>query len=175
MSGAPHRAGGAARANWLPEDSFTCGAPTGYPLIPEKVAVMRIAIPVWEDKISPVFDTALRLLMVEYDNGKERSRLAYHIGEEDLSLKCNRIKSLAPDLIICGAVSHLFLNMLKAVDVDVIEHVSGSTEDILEAYLKGDILNTQFLMPGCERQGHGCGRIKKLSGNKKHKINKENT
>jgi len=125
---------------------------------------MRIAIPVWEDKVSPVFDTALKLLVVELDNQKEISRLAYHIGEEDLLWKCRRIKELSPQVVICGAVSHLFLNMLKAADLDVVEHISGRVEDVLDAYLKGDILNSRFLMPGCKRHGYGCGGMNKITG-----------
>ena len=36
---------------------------------------MKIAIPIWEgDKISPVLDTALRLLVVETENKSEVSR-----------------------------------------------------------------------------------------------------
>ena len=139
----------------------------------EKVTLMRIAIPVWEDKVSPVFDTALKLLVVEFDNRKEMSRLAYHIGEEDLSWKCQRIKDLSPDVIICGAISHFFLNMLKAVNLEVIEHISGSTEGVLDAYLKGDILNSRFLMPGCKRKGFGCGSRKRIAGRQKNQINRE--
>lgn len=116
---------------------------------------MRIAIPIWEDKVSPVFDTASRLLVIEFDNRQEVSRLVYDMGEEDLSWKCHRIKSLAPDVIICGAISHLFLYMLNVVDLDLIQHISGRTEEVLEAYLKGDIYNSRFLMPGCKRQGFG--------------------
>lgn len=123
---------------------------------------MRIAIPVWGDKVSPVFDVALKLLVIEFDNSREVSRLVYHIEEEDLLWKCHRIKSLDPDIIICGAVSHPFLNMLKAVDLDVIEHISGRIEEVLEAYLNGDISNSRFLMPGCKRKGNRCGRRKKV-------------
>ncbi|MBN1627949.1 MAG: NifB/NifX family molybdenum-iron cluster-binding protein [Deltaproteobacteria bacterium] len=134
---------------------------------------MRIAIPVWEDKVSPVFDAASKLLVIDYEDGRETSRLAYHIDEEDLSWKCQRIESLAPDIIICGAVSHLFLNLLKAVDIDVIEYVSGRIEDVLEAYIRGDIYNSRFLMPGCKRHGRVCGGRKKTGRQKKNEINRE--
>jgi len=124
---------------------------------------MKIVLPVWEDKISPVFDTAMRLLVVEFDNWKEEvSRHAYHIGEGELSWKCHRIKELDPDVIICGAISHLFLNMLKGTGLPVIQNIAGKTEDIIEAYLKDDIYNARYLMPGCKRQGYGCGGRKRI-------------
>jgi predicted Fe-Mo cluster-binding NifX family protein len=139
----------------------------------KKVAVMKIAIPIWEDKVSPVFDTALRLLLVEVKDNQVASRLAYHIGEEDLSWKCHRIKELDPDVIICGAVSHLFLNMLKGVGLAVIQHVAGMTEEIIDAYIRDDIYNTRFLMPGCKRQGYGCGGRKRIAWQEKDKLNQE--
>lgn len=135
--------------------------------------MMRIAIPIWEDKVSPVFDTALKLLVVDLEKNRESSRLVYHIGEEDLSWKCHRIESLAPDVIICGAISQFFLNILRASDMKVIEHISGRTEEVLDAYLKGNIMNSRFLMPGCKRQRRGCGGRKKTVWQQKSQINRE--
>lgn len=133
---------------------------------------MRIAIPIWEDKVSPVFDTALRLLVIDFEKDREASRLAYHIGEQDLSWKCHRIESLNPDVIICGAISHFFLNILRATGIEVIEHISGRTEEVLEAYLKGDIFNSRFLMPGCKKRGYGCGGRKNFR-RQKNQFNRE--
>jgi predicted Fe-Mo cluster-binding NifX family protein len=112
---------------------------------------MKIAIPVWEDKVSPVFDTALRLLVVEIEGKKEASRFIYYIGEEDLTRKCQRIRILDLDILICGAVSQYFLHMLKASGLEVIQQISGLAEEVLDAYLNGNIYDTRFLMPGCKR------------------------
>ena len=119
---------------------------------------MRIAVPIWEDKISPVFDTALKLLVVEIKDMREESRFVYHIDENDLSQKCHRIRKLNLDTLICGAVSQVFLQMLLASGLDVIQEISGPAEDVLKAYLNGNIFQTRFLMPGCKRGLHRCGR-----------------
>lgn len=119
---------------------------------------MRIAVPLWEDKISPVFDTALKLLVVEFKDMKEESRFLYQIDESDLSQKCQRIRKLELDTLICGAVSHVFLQMLLASGLDVIQEISGPAEDVLKAYLNGNIFQPRFLMPGCRRGLHRCGR-----------------
>jgi predicted Fe-Mo cluster-binding NifX family protein len=142
-------------------------------LVHGKAAVMKIAIPIWEDKVSPVFDTAVRLLVIECKDKQEVSRLLYHIGEEDLSWKCHRIKELEPDVIICGAVSYLFLNMLRAADLPVIQQISGRIEEIIEAYLKDDSYNSRYLMPGCRKQGYGCTGRKRIVWQQKDNINKE--
>ena len=119
---------------------------------------MRIAIPVWEEKVSPVLDTALKLLVVEAEERREMSRFVYHIDENDLSYKCHRIKKLDLDLLICGAVSQGFLQMLLASGLNVIQEISGPAEDVLKAYLQGNIFQPRYLMPGCRRGRHRCGR-----------------
>ena len=112
---------------------------------------MKIAIPIWEDKVSPVFDTALRLLVVEVKDKKEASRFIYYIGDEDLTRRSQHIRTLNVDILICGAVSHYFLHMLLSSGLDVIQQISGSAEEVLDAYIKGNINNARFLMPGCKR------------------------
>jgi predicted Fe-Mo cluster-binding NifX family protein len=124
---------------------------------------MKIAIPIWEDKISPVFDTALRLLVVEVKDKKEVSRFVYYIGDEDLMRRCQHISTLNIDILICGAVSYPFLQMLQSSGLKVIQQISGRAEEVLKAYLKGNIYNKKFLMPGCKRyrsrNGKDIGRL----------------
>ena len=125
---------------------------------------MRIAIPVWEDKISPVLDTALKLLVVDIKDSREASRFVYHIDESDLSQKCHRIRKLDVNTLICGAVSHAFLQMLLASGLDIIQEISGPAEEVLEAYLHGNVFQPRFLMPGCKRGLRRCGRRNMRTG-----------
>ncbi len=112
---------------------------------------MRIAIPIWEDKISPVLDTASRLLIVEIEDRDVASRFEIYLDEHDLSRRCFRIRGMEIDTLICGAVSHPFANMLTGSGIHVISEISGRAEEVLEAYLQGNLFNPRFLMPGCNR------------------------
>lgn len=116
---------------------------------------MKIAIPVWEDKVSPVLDTASRLLIVEVLDQKEASRFEKPLDAQDLSLRSLRIKDLGIDVLICGAISRQFLNMLTASGMDIIPWISGHPEDVLKAYLQGNLLDPRFFMPGCRRKKSG--------------------
>jgi predicted Fe-Mo cluster-binding NifX family protein len=117
---------------------------------------MKIAIPVWDNKVSPVFDTALKLLVVTINNNREESRFFYPIDEEDIMQKYQRIKRLELDTLICGAVSKAFLQILLSSGLDVIQEISGPAEDVLKAYLDGTIFQPRFFMPGCRRWQHRC-------------------
>lgn len=111
---------------------------------------MRIAIPVWYDKVSPVLDTASKLLIVEFEDGKESARFEIYLDEPEISRRCARIQGMDVNILICGAVSRTFWRLLEASGINIIQNISGHTDDVLEAYLEGNILHSGFLMPGCK-------------------------
>ena len=111
---------------------------------------MNIAISIWEDKISPLLDTASKLLIVENETQKESSRYEVYLLKQDISKKCRFMQSLNIDVLICGGVSRQFSEMLKASGIEVISGISGPARDVLEAYLQGKPLHSEFLMPGSQ-------------------------
>jgi predicted Fe-Mo cluster-binding NifX family protein len=114
---------------------------------------MRIAIPVWNEKVSPVFDTAVRVLVLEYEDSQEVSRSETFLDGQDLYSRCNRLKALGVDILICGAISKCYYIMLcKSAGIQVIPWVSGPVKEILAAFLDGNLKNAGFLMPGCRWQ-----------------------
>ena len=115
---------------------------------------MKIAISVWEGKISPVFDTASRLLVLELEGKNEVSRFETYFDEQAVTRRCARIRILDIDVLICGAISRNFLDMLKSSGIQVIPWVCGSAERVLDAFRRapdGNSLDASFLMPGCTR------------------------
>jgi predicted Fe-Mo cluster-binding NifX family protein len=109
---------------------------------------MRIAVSIWEDKISPVLDTASKLLIVENETQTESSRFETNLFEQDVPQRCSFIRGLDLDVLICGAVSRQLAGMLKASGIKIISGISGPAEDVLEAYLKEGLLHSGFFMPG---------------------------
>jgi predicted Fe-Mo cluster-binding NifX family protein len=119
---------------------------------------MKIAIPIWEDRVSPVLDSALRLMIVEVVDHRETSRFVYPLDEHDLTRRCLRIKELDINTLICGAVSSPFQRMLQASGIDVIQEISGSAEDVLKAFLQGNLFCSKFMLPWCKRKKHQHGK-----------------
>lgn len=114
--------------------------------------MMLIAIPNWQDRVSPVFDVAEQILLVhcEKDDTTVRSHLLFHEGQPEM--RAQRLIDQKVDVLICGAISSLLENLLIANRVEVIPRVCGDVEEILEAYLDGSIDDRRYAMPGC------CGR-----------------
>ncbi len=113
---------------------------------------MRIAVPIWEDRVSPVLDSASRLLVVEVEEEKESSRFETLLDVQDMSRRCCRIQGLGVDTLICGALSRPLLRRLMASGIRIIAGISGNLEDVLAAYFGGDLDSREFLMPGFKRQ-----------------------
>lgn len=114
---------------------------------------MKLAVPVWEDRISPVLDSATRLLILEVKEGGELSRSEIDLDEKDLARRCRRIQGLGVDAMICGAVTRRFSDMISASGVFLIRGVSGSPDEVLDACLAGRLDRSEFLMPGWTLDG----------------------
>ena len=111
---------------------------------------MRIAVTIWNDKVSPVFDTASRLLIIEAENLNETARFKTYLYEQDISRRCLRIQDLKVNVLICGAISRPFSMLLMSAGIEIISGISGLAEDVLNAYLHGSLSNSKYLMPGCK-------------------------
>ncbi len=111
---------------------------------------MKVALTVWENRISPVFDSAHMLLIANIENKMVTSR-HYEPFYPKLPLRrAAKLSDLGVRALICGAVSQPFANMIEAYGIELIPFVAGDVNQVLDAYLK-DILSTpNFRMPGCE-------------------------
>jgi len=120
--------------------------------------LMKVAIPVWVDRISPVFDVARRLLIMEIENGVEISREKMALNEMALAPRAIYIVELGVQVLICGAISWPLEMALSSSGIQVIPHICGNVDEVLKAFLAGRLINDGFLMPGC------CGRRRRFRG-----------
>jgi len=122
---------------------------------------MKIAIPVWQGNVSNVFDFAHRLLLVELENGKEATRSEVALESQLLWQRAGQLKSLGSDVLVCGAISRVLANMVATSGIQVLPYVTGRVDDVLQAYLTGQLVKPEFTMPGCwpgARKGFGRRR-----------------
>ena len=118
---------------------------------------MKIAMPTWQGRISPVMDAATRLLVIEHDGGGEVGRIEEAIGEEFLPQRAKYLADLGIDVLICGGISRPLFSLITAQGITVIPWVTGPIEQILAAYHGHRLHRGQFAMPGCGRFGQHRG------------------
>jgi len=119
---------------------------------------MRIAIPIWQSRVSPVFDAARRLLIVDVEEGRETARTEETISEISPPRKARRLRELGVDVLICGAVSRPLAALIAQSGVRVVPWIAGDVEEVLKYYIDGRMPDPRFLMPGCGRYWGRGGR-----------------
>jgi predicted Fe-Mo cluster-binding NifX family protein len=112
---------------------------------------MRIAVPDWQGRVSPVFDVAAQVLLVDVDAEDGQRRLA-SLGNAALHERARRLSELSVDVLICGAISWPLEALLAASGIRVIPLVCGEVEEVVRAFRDGTLENERFAMPGCCRK-----------------------
>ena len=66
------------------------------------------------------------------------------------------IVKLGVEVLICGAISRPLAEMITDSGIRLIPFLSGDVEEVIQAFLAGNLPNSAFLMPGC------CGRRRRF-------------
>ncbi len=118
---------------------------------------MRIAIPHWQGRVSPVFDMAGSVLLIDIENGQERQREEHKLTRTDPLARAAEFLKLEAKVLICGGISAPLEAALASSGVEVIGFVCGPVEEVLAGYLNGKLAKRMFSMPGAHRQRRCLG------------------
>jgi predicted Fe-Mo cluster-binding NifX family protein len=113
---------------------------------------MRLLIPIHEGRISPLFDVARTLLLVDVEGDVETARRELRIKETGQLERARRVASLGVHTVICGAISRSLEALLFSAGVSVIPNTCGPVEEVLAGFVTGRFGPRSFLMPGCRGQ-----------------------
>jgi len=119
---------------------------------------MKVAVPHWQDRISPVFDVAGHVLLVDMEGNREIGRQEETLPGNDPWSRAAALSQMRAEVLICGAVSWPLEAAIRSAGIRVITNICGPVETVLEAFRKGQLLENLFLMPGC------CGRRRRRYG-----------
>lgn len=113
---------------------------------------MKVAFTAWEDRISPVFDSARKLLIADIENGQIVDRQYELFDPQPVSRLVDLLKALDIEVLICGAISQTPSIIIETSGVKLVSFVGGKIDDILKSYAKGIRIVPEFSMPGCGHQ-----------------------
>ncbi len=125
---------------------------TPVALVMFEVIDVRIAVPIWKGRISPVLDVAERLLVVDVDAGREVSRSLEEVGPGLLPQRVRRLSDLGVEVVICGTVSRPMVNMLSALRITVFPCMRGDVDKVIRSVVSDGVPDSRFFMPGYD--GH---------------------
>ena len=119
---------------------------------------MRLAIPIWSERISPVFDSAANLLVADYEDGRETDRQVVALDDLAPALRAARLRDLGVEVLLCGAVSGALAQMIQAQGVRVIPWLEGSVDEAVSGFIEGGLRPAGTTCPRGRQSTRGGGR-----------------
>ncbi|MCU0559572.1 MAG: hypothetical protein MUD16_05190 [Desulfobacterales bacterium] len=110
--------------------------------------VRLIAVPVFTGRVSPVLDNCTQLCLLEPGSIRATKNKTVKIRESSIFGRVAEFEKLRIKLIICGAVSEAFYNLLRQADIELICGITGDIDDVIDAFRNGMLEQARFRMPG---------------------------
>ncbi len=114
---------------------------------------MRVAIPVWQGRIAPVFDVARQVAVYTVVDGAVTALARRPL---DTAGRAAALRTLGVEVLICSAISRSLGSVLVSAGIEVVGDVCGPVEEIVAAYAHGTLGDGRYASPGHTRlPGHG--------------------
>ena len=125
---------------------------------------MKVAIPLFGNRISPRFDFSPEIWLIELKDGEMVNEEKLIIPNLNLSQRLDQLVSLGVNKMICGGIDSFSIGQLGSRGIDVIHNVAGEAGEALGLFIRG-VLRPDFYCNGrggrgfCPwRRGSGGGR-----------------
>ncbi|NWG02927.1 MAG: NifB/NifX family molybdenum-iron cluster-binding protein [Syntrophaceae bacterium] len=108
---------------------------------------MKVAIPLFKDRISPRFDVCPEIWIIELNNEEVINQEKCTMGGFNLQQRLDQLTSKRVDKIICGGIDNFCMDHLGKIGIDVIYNVAGQAREALNLFIKG-VLQPGFYCDG---------------------------
>ena len=98
---------------------------------------MKLALTVWDGRISPVFDVCREALVLNIVKGNVVSTSKETLDSLTPRLKIERLVSLGVETLICGAITELLHREFASRGVNVLGFVIGEVNEVVQAFVSG--------------------------------------
>ena len=126
---------------------------------------MRVAIPVFQSKISPRFDSTQDFVLLEIEKSKVMRRADLPTKGWPVSAKLKHMVDLGVDTLICGGIDLESMQQLNFSGIKVYSWITGEVDDVVACFLdrgleSGIILGARGRRKGrwrfCSAENHVC-------------------
>ncbi|MFH1102986.1 MAG: hypothetical protein V1714_04380 [Pseudomonadota bacterium] len=100
-----------------------------------------------------MLDTSNRLLVVDFEDGREVLRRELSLEKMSLLERIETISRLEVRKVICAAISETMSRLMEGKKIGLVCGVVGELEKIIQAYLCDQLDDACFSMPGKQKPG----------------------
>jgi predicted Fe-Mo cluster-binding NifX family protein len=110
---------------------------------------MKVAIPLFGNRISPRFDFSPEMKIISFEKGEVINQEHLSMGHLSLSQRLDHLISSEVNQVICGGIDIYCLDQLTRSGIQVLPNIVGEAEIALRLFLNGR------LRPGrcCDSRG----------------------
>ena len=101
---------------------------------------MKVAIPRFGESVAPCFGYSATIAIFTVKRGKVVGQADFCLQSTDILDRVRLLRDQEVGTLICGGVQEPLDDMLQANGVRVISWVSGTVEELLDCYLRGELI-----------------------------------
>jgi predicted Fe-Mo cluster-binding NifX family protein len=117
------------------------------------VGIMKIAIPLFQDRVSPRFDTSPVFLLSLVENGLVIKQEEFYAEPWLLRERVRKLKEMGVNALICGGIDPVSSQQLMLNEIKIYSWVTGLAQDALQSLLKGRLKSCAMIGPGGRCRG----------------------
>ena len=117
-------------------------------------------MPVFNDRVSPVFNWAEKLMVVRLGKtGKKEPAYTIKLDKLNESERVALLTGEGIQVLICAGICRALLKAISDEGIQVIPGIVGRIDDVLDAYKNDTLTQPRFRMPGYDRKRSGRKEI----------------
>jgi predicted Fe-Mo cluster-binding NifX family protein len=101
---------------------------------------VRVAIPRFGESIAPCFGHSATIAIFTIKRGKAVDQADFRLQSRDMLDRVRLLRDQQVKTLICGGLEDRLQDMLETSGVRVISWVSGRVDDILDCFLRGELV-----------------------------------
>ena len=106
---------------------------------------MRVAIPLSDRRVAPILDNATSILVVDLDSSGCVEYIETSLRSWPQRERADELAAYGVEVVWCDKISYALGNMILARGMEVVQHVSGNVDEVLEMYREPPQRNPRFL------------------------------
>jgi predicted Fe-Mo cluster-binding NifX family protein len=99
---------------------------------------MKIAIPLYKNRVAPHFGSSSRALLVEITNGMVKQEAKWDLGGTGPMELASQLVHLGVEKVICGGINKLEKQWLMDKGIIVEDNQKGEAKEMVEKLLSGN-------------------------------------
>ena len=135
-----------------------------------------IALPVFEERISPLLDVSEKFVIYEINDKKITQKAIVNINATSERVRIEKLRDIGVSLIISGAVSRYLSYIITECGLKHIAWASGPVDEVINLYLNNTLVTSRPASGSCGgmlksekvNRGSRCMKGKEKHNNEGH-------